>query len=205
MSDFDKRKFIPSKKHFIAVLFILISVILFISGFYRADRISGRHTMMGLTFSPEVYKGDSILFCSRPLETKLKGSKNETALVKKTLSGNIIEEYDVFIDYVAEYYRPVMVKKGTDEYDKYINGEEVSGYFTEEYFDSFPELMSDMGRYYEFENKITDNNYSQLGIVIVDRKKELLSFMWGIPFLVIGLILFKIAGSLFIHEPDKAE
>ena len=207
MSDFYKRRFSPNIKHLIAFLLILLSAVLFVNGFYRAARISGRHTMMGLTFEPEVYEGDSILLSSCPIEAKLKGSEHENAVCWKTISTGIMTDYDCFVDFIAEEYRPVMVKRGTDEYDKYLNGEEVSGYFTTKDFDDFPEFMSDFDDYYELEGfdkhrKITDMNCSQLGIVIVDRQKELLSFLWGIPFLIIGLILLKIAGSPFFYIPE---
>ncbi len=210
MSDFYTRKFMPDMKHLIALLLILLSVVLFINGFYRAARISGRHTMMGLTFEPEVYEGDSILLSSCPVEAKLKGSEHQTPVCFQTISTGIMTDYDCFVDFIAEEYRPVMVKRGTDEYDKYLNGEEVSGYFTTKDFDDFPEFMSDFDDYYELEGfdkhrKITDTNCSQLGIVIVDRQKELLSFMCGIPFLIIGLILFKFSGSVFFWMPDTLE
>ncbi len=155
--------------------------------------------MMGLTFEPEVYEGDSILLSSSPIKAKLKGDENKTAIVKKTLSKSISEAYDVFIVHVACAYRPVMVKKGTEEYDKFLNGEEVTGYFTEKNFDDFPQFISDMNSVYELEKEITDKNYSKLGIVIVDRTKEILSFLWGIPFLIIGIILLKISGTPFAY------
>lgn len=210
MSDFYIRKFMPNKMHIIAFLFILLSCILFVNGFYRAARISGRHTMMGLTFEPEVYEGDSILLSSCPIEARLKEGEHETAVCWKTISTGIMTDYDCFVDFVAEKYRPVMVKRGTDEYDKYLNGEEVSGYFTTKTFDDFPEYMSDFDNIWEIENypmgnKITDTNCSQLGIVIVDRQKELLSFLWGIPFLIIGLILLKFAGSPFFYVTEMLE
>jgi len=199
MVDFYKRKFKPSIKHIIAFLLMLLSMVLFVNGVYRAARISSRHTMMGLTFEPEVYEGDSILLSSHPIKAKLKGTENETVVCWETILTGILTEYDCFIDYIAEEYRPVMVKKGTKEYDMYLNGEEVSGYFTVDYFDDFPQFMSNIGNYYELEKEITDKNCSKLGIVIVNRRKELLSFIWGIPFLIIGLILLKISGSPFVY------
>ncbi len=200
MSDFYKRRFSPNIKHIIAFFLILLSAVIFVNGFYRASRISGRHTMMGLTFEPEVYEGDSILLSSCPIEAKLKGSERETAVCWKTISTGIMTDYDCFVDFVAEEYRPVMVKRGTDEYGKYLNGEEVSGYFTYSNFDDFPQFISDMNSVYELEKEITDKNYSKLGIVIVDRQKEILSFMWGIPFLIIGIILLKISGTPFVYN-----
>lgn len=203
MSDSYIRKFMPNKKHIIACVFIIISVFLFLSGFYRAYRISGRHTMIELSFDYEIHENDSILFSPSLFKTVLKGGEEEFAVSFQTLLTGIITDYECFIVYIAGKYRPVMVQTGTAEYDKVLNGEEVSGYFTEKNFDYFPEFISNMDNYYETENKITDKDYSKLGIVIVDRQKELLSFMWGIPFLVIGLILFKIAGSLFFYIPES--
>lgn len=204
MSDLYIRKFMPNKKHIIAFLLILLSAVLFVSGFYRAFRISGRLTMTGLTFEPEVHEGDSILLSASPFEARLKNTEYERVVVCKTVSKGIMT-YDVFIVHVAEKYRPVMVKKGTKEYDKFLDGEEVSGYFTEKKFDDFSDYVLKMHNYYELENKITDRDHSKLGIVIVDRQKELLSFLWGMPFLIIGLILFKIAGSPFFYVPEMLE
>lgn len=205
MSDFYVRKFMPNKRHIIAFLFIFLSCILFASGIHRAFRVSGRLSMMGLSFEPYVYEGDSILLSSCPVKAKLKESEHEKVVCWKTVSTGILTDYDFFIDHIAEKYRPVMVKKGTDEHNKYINGEEVTGYFTEKNFDDFQNFISNMNNYYELENKITDKDYSSLGIVIVDRQKELLSFIWGIPFLVIGLVILKIAGSPFVYEKNGEE
>ncbi len=42
-------------------------------------------------------------------------------------------------------------------------------------------------------------------IVIVDHQKELRSFILGIPFLVVGLILLKISGTPFVYEKNGEE
>lgn len=200
MSDFYVRKFMPNVKHIIAFLLILLSAVLFVSGFYRASHVTGRLSMEGLVFEPEVHKGDSILLSSKPFKARLKETEREHDVVWQTVSKGIITDYDCFIVHVAYAYRPVMVKKGTEEYDKFLNGEEVTGYFTEKNFDDFPNYISDMNSFYELDREITDKNYSTLGIVIVNRQKELLSFLWGIPFLVIGLVILKIAGSPFVYS-----
>ncbi|MDE6788702.1 MAG: hypothetical protein K2J47_05200 [Ruminococcus sp.] len=200
MSDFYERKFMPNVKHIIAYVLILLSAVLFINGFHRAFRVSGRLSMQGLVFEPEVHKDDSILLSSKPFKARLKETERAHDVVWKTVSKGIMTEYDFFIDHIAYAYRPVMVKKGTEEYDKYINGEEVTGYFTEKNFDDFPDFMSDINSVYELNKEITDKNYSTLGIVIVNRQKELISFLWGIPFLVIGLVILKIADSPFVYN-----
>lgn len=193
----------PNVKHIIAFLLILLSAVLFINGFHRAFRVTGRLSMEGLTFEPEVHKGDSILLSSKPFKARLKETEREHDVVWQTVSKGIMTDYDCFIVHVAYAYRPVMVKKGTEEYDKFLNGEEVTGYFTEKNFDAFPDFVLNMHNYYELENKITDKNYSTLGIVIVNRQKELLSFLWGVPFLVIGIIMLKISGSPFFYIPES--
>lgn len=205
MSDFYIRKFLPNLKHLIAFLLILLSAVLFINGFHRALRVSGRLSMDGLVFEPEVHKGDSILLSSKPFKARLKETEHTHDVLWKVVSKGIMTDYDCFIVHVACAYRPVMVKKGTEEYDKFLNGEEVTGYFTEKNFDDFLDFMSDINSFYELEKEFTDENCSKLGIVIVDRKKELLSFLWGVPFLIIGLILFKIAGSPFFYVPETLE
>lgn len=189
----------PNVKHIIAYVLILLSAILFISGFCRASHVTGRLSMMGLTFEPEVHKGDSILLSASPFKARLKETEREHDVVWQTVSKGIMTDYDCFIVHVAYAYRPVMVKKGTEEYDKFLNGEEVTGYFTEKNFDDFPQFVSDMNSVYELNKEITDKDYSTLGIVIVNRQKELLSFLWGVPFLVIGIMILKIAGTPFVY------
>lgn len=204
MSDFYIRKFLPNKKHIISFIFIIISVVFFISGFYRACRISGRLTMTGLTFEPEVHKGDSILLSSSPFKARLKDTEYERDVCFMSMSAGIVTNYECFIVHVAGKYRPVMVETGSAEYEKVLSGEEVSGYFTERNFECFPEFMLNMDKYYDV-GKFTEEDISTLGIVVVNYKKEVLSFMWGIPFLIIGLILFKIAGSPFFYVPEMLE
>lgn len=195
----------PNKKHIIAFLLILLSAVLFISGFYRACRISSRLSMEGLVFEPEVYEGDSILLSANPLKARMKETERERVVNWCTISKGIITDYDCFVVQVAEKYRPVMVRTGTEEYNKFLDGEEVSGYFTEKNFEDFPSFILNMGKYYELKKEITDKDYSTLGIVIVNRQKELLSFLWGIPFLAISLVLFKKAGSVFFYIPETDE
>ena len=190
---FKVKNFLTDKKH-IAVFLLIIAAVLLISGFYRAVRISGRLTMMGLTFESDVHEGDSILLSASPLKAALKEAETEDVVCWEVY-GIILTEYDYFIVNVAGKYRPVMVKKGTEEYDNFLNGGDVSGYFTKKEFQGFKEFMSCINQYYELDKEITDNDYSTLGIVIVDRQKELLSFLWGIPFLVAGLILLKVEAS----------
>lgn len=201
MVDFYERKFVPDKRHIISYLLILLSAVLFISGFHRAMRVTGRLSMDGLIFEPEVlHEGDSILLSAKPFKARLKGTENERGVVCCQISGlNPFKDKEVFIIHLAGQYRPVMVTMGTEEYDKFMNGEEVTGYFTEKNFDDFPYYMSNIGSYYELEKEITDKNYSKLGIVIVNRQKELISFVWGIPFLIIGIILLKISGTPFVY------
>ena len=87
-------------------------------------------------------------------------------------------DYECFVVDTIPSIRYAAVKKDSDEYEKFISGEEVTGYFSKKFSDEFSELAP-------------DKECSELGIIIVDRQKELLSFLWGIPFLIIGLILLK--------------
>lgn len=199
MVDFYERKFVPDTKHIIAFLLILLSAVLFINGVYRAFRVSGRLSTMGLTFESKVHENDSILLSASPLNAELKNIGRKQDIVWKITSKGLMSTYDCFIVHVAEKYRPVMVKSGTEEYNKFLDGEEVTGYFTEKNFGDFPDFMSDIGNYYEIDRTITDKDYSTLGIVIVNRQKELLSFLWGVPFLIISIILLKNSGTPFIY------
>lgn len=206
MADLYNRKFVPSIKHIIAYLLILLSAVLFISGFHRAIRISGRLNPSSITFDIDLGKNESVLLSSKPFKARLKETENEVAVCCGQSSGlNPFRDNETFIIHIAEKYRPVMVTMGTEEYDKFMNGEEVTGYFTEKKFDDFPEYMSNIGSYYELDKEITDKDYSKLGIVIVDRNKELLSFLWGVPFLAVGLILLKISGTPFVYSKTDDE
>ena len=42
-----------------------------------------------------------------------------------------------------------------------------------------------------------------LGLIVVDREKELMSFLWFFPFLAAALILFKIGGSPYFYLPEE--
>ena len=178
MSDSYIRKFMPNRKHIISFVFVIISVLLFLNGFYRAYRISGRHTMIEFTFDYEIHKNDSILLSVRPFEARLKGAEHENVVILSQTAGlNPVKDYQMFIIKLAGKYRPVMITMNTEEYDKFLNGEKVTGYFTEKNFNDFPDFVLNMHNYYELENKITDKDYSKLGIVIIDSQKELLSFI----------------------------
>lgn len=200
MADLYERKFVPDKRHIIAYILILLSAVLFISGFHRAMRVTGRLSMQGLVFEPEVHEGDSILLSAKPFKARLKDTERVMVVSCEYISElNPFKDCEIFIIHIAGQYRPVMVTVGTEEYDKFMNGEEVTGYFTEKNFDDFPYYMSNIGSYYELEKEITDKSYSKLGIVIVNRQKELISFVWGIPFLIAGIILLKISGTPFVY------
>lgn len=203
MSDFYVKKFMPNVKHIIAYVLILLSAVLFINGIYRAFRVSGRLNPSSVTFDVELGKNESVLLSSKPFKARLKETEREHDVVWKTMSKGLMSTYGCFIVHVAEKYRPVMVKIGTEEYNKFLDGEEVTGYFTEKNFDDFPQFVSDISRYYEIDRTITDKDYSTLGIVIVNRQQEFLSFLWGVPFLVTGLIILKIAGSVFFYAPES--
>jgi len=60
-----------------------------------------------------------------------------------------------------------------------------------------------MGQYFEADTVISPDDCSDLGLIVVDRDKELHSFLWFLPFLIVGLILLIIGGSPFFYFPEE--
>lgn len=204
MADMYIRKFSLSRLHIIAAVFLLAALILFISGAYRAFRVMGRLDQMGLSFEGEGYikKNDGILFSAEPVMGELKGASEESAVCCVTDTRIFfLPAYDVFVAPVAGKYRFVAVEENSDEYEKLFAGEEVTGYFSDKYDQKLFDYVSEMGDYYESDSVIPVEECSHLGIIVVDRQRELMSFLWGLPFLCIGLFLLKKAGSVFFYTP----
>ena len=149
-----------------SVIFLSLYLVLVISGVHRGLRVTGRYSETGLTFEPELIdENESLLF-----------SRSNPVYCGTIKSG--FTDYECFVVDTIPNIRYAAVKKDSDEYEKFISGKEVTGYFSKKFSDEFSELAH-------------DKECSELGIIIVDRQKELLSFLWGIPFLIIGLILLK--------------
>ena len=205
MADMYIRKFSPGKLHIIAAVFLLAALILFVSGGYRAFRVMGRLDQTGLSFEGEGYikKNDSILFSAKPVEGELKGAVEAHAISCGTIiNGFFSPDCELFVVKVAGKYRFVAVEQNSAEYERLLAGEELTGYFSYKYDQFLFDYVSSMDEYYEDYSVIPVEECSHLGIIVVNRKRELWSFLWGIPFLCIGLFLLKKAGSLFFYTPE---
>ena len=197
MADSYVKKFSPNKWHIISVLCAVISVLLLLSGAHRAFRVMGRLDPTGLVFEGDVHKNDSILISCQPALVRMKGAVQDSELVCGNING-----YDVFVVKDGAKYRFAAVKTGTDEYDMFLDSQPVTAYYSYKYSDMFHDRISNMGLYFDEETVIPQDKCDDLGLIVVDREKELLSFLWFLPFLIAGLILLKIGGSLLFCFPE---
>ena len=197
MADSYVKKFSPNKWHIISVLCAVISVLLLLSGAHRAFRVMGRLDPTGLVFEGDVHKNDSILISCQPALVRMKGAVQDSELVCGNING-----YDVFVVKDGAKYRFAAVKTGTDEYDMFLDSQPVTAYYSYKYSDMFRDRIAEMEQYFEADTVISPDACSDLGLIVVDREKELLSFLWFLPFLIAGLILLKIGGSLFFCFPE---
>ena len=198
MADSYVKKFSPNTWHIISVLCAVISVLLLLSGAHRAFRVMGRLDPTGLVFEGDVHKNDSILISCQPALVRMKGAVQDSELVCGNING-----YDVFVVKDGAKYRFAAVKTGTDEYDMFLDSQPVTAYYSYKYSDMFRDRIVEMGQYFEADTVISPDDCSDLGLIIVDRDKELHSFLWFLPFLIIGLILLKIGGSPFFYFPEN--
>lgn len=197
-------KFSPNKKHIIAVLLLLTAVVFFGIGIFRAMRVSGQPDITELTSEPIAHENDSIIFAQKPFESCLNGASKESPVGIVSFSGGLTDSYEGYIVNIAGKYRTVIVKNNSEEFDKLMNGEKVTGYFTHKNScDALPGHIDSVNSHYALETPFTKENCSDLGIMIVSRKTELLSFLWGMPFLIIGLIFLFLAGSPFFNFPES--
>lgn len=206
MAGFYIRKFRPNKKHITAYVFLFVALVLFFSGIYRASRVTGRLEQMGLSFEGEGYikKNDSLLFNATPIKGTLREGSEEFEISCAHLSRGFFRPgYEMLVVHIADKYRYLCVIEGSEEYNALFGGEKVTGYFTDKYSDYFTDYVSKMDKIYDPDSVISEADCSKLGIVLVDRQKELLSFMWGIPFLAVGLFFLKKAGDSFFYIPEE--
>jgi hypothetical protein len=63
------------------------------------------------------------------------------------------------------------------------------------------DFISNMGDYYDEESVIPAENVTKLGVVVVNRQKEKRSLLYGLPFLILGILLMKKAGDPFFYTP----
>ena len=202
MADMYVRKLRPNKMHIIAAIFLLLSLILFASGIYRTSRVSSRLAQDGLVFEDDsVRKNRGILFHTNLYKGRLKGAENAHIISCFSVQKGIMKDIEVFIGNVHGGPHFIAAEKGSEEYQKLLAGEEVTGYFSDEYTDEFMNFISTMSRYYDEEDVIPKGNANKLGIVVVDREKEQRSLLYGLPFLIIGILLMIKAGSPFFNFP----
>ncbi len=211
MIDTYVRKLAPKKIHFPAVILLVIGIVLLWTGIGRAGRVRGRLDPQGQIFDSYdgVKENASTLSSFYPLSGALKGGANEFPIVYKT-EVKFLQDINCYIVYSFGAYRPLAVVKDSEEEKKMLAGEEVTGYFTYEYSEGFGEFMDSAADRFDFSYSLGDptrayapeealSHRNDLGIRVVDREWELRSWLWSLPFLIAGAVLFKIAGSPFIY------
>lgn len=196
------RKFKPDKLHLISAALLLIALIFFISGAYRAFRITNCTELADISYESDIHKNDSLVFSAQPVRRVLNQASKENNIVCAQVSKGIISDYEILVVNFAGKYRYVAVEKDSEEYNRFLNSEEVTGYFSDKYSNDFLEYISGMDDYYDEKSVIPENECSAMGIIIVDRKQETLSFLWGLPFLAAGLLLLLKAGSPYFYVPE---
>lgn len=203
MADSYIRKFSPNKFHIIAAVLFLLALVMLVNGAHRAFRVMGRldSFAFGKDGKIDELKENVSIFLKNepPVRAVLKGAVNDTVLSCGTEHN---QKYEIFV--IKFYgYRFAAVEKDSDEYDKLLSGEGVTGYFSYKYGKNLRDRIAEMGQYFEADTVISPNDCSDLGLIIVDRNKELLCFLWFLPFLIIGLILLKKGGSPFFYFPEE--
>ena len=203
MADSYIRKFSPNRRHYIAAALFLAALVLFAVGIHRAVRTMWRIDPRGLTFEGSVSENDSVLLSADPLRGALKGAETETEICYKTYLG-FTTDINCYIIAINGTYCPVAVVRGSQEEADLFAGEYVTGYFTYKYSDGFAKYMDNITQVWELDPYHDYSQYDELGIRLVNVKRERISFLWGIPFLFLGLIFLKKAGTPYFYYPkDK--
>lgn len=202
MADLYRRKLRPNKMHIIAALLLIIFLALFHSGLVRSGRVSARLNQAGFIFEDDgVRENRGVYFSAPPHTGRLKGSDQQQPVIVAEVKKGFNKDMVIFIGSVHRRNQFIAVEKDSEEYKKLLAGEKVTGYFSYEYTDELLDFVSRMGENYEAESVIPAENITKLGVVVVDRKKEKLSLLYGLPFLIIGIILLKKAGEPFLYIP----
>lgn len=202
MADLYKRKLRPNKTHIIAALLLVIALLLFHSGLVRSGRVSARLNQAGFIFEDDgVRENRGVLFSAPPHTGKLKGAENAHTIVAAEVQKGINKNMVIFIGSVHRRNQFIAVEKDSEEYRKLLAGEKVTGYFPYEYTDELMDFISKMGNYYDEESVIPAENVTKLGVVVVNREKEKRSLLYGLPFLILGILLMKKAGDPFFYTP----
>ncbi len=202
MADLYRRKLRPNKMHIIASLLLIIFLVLFHSGLVRSGRVSARLNQAGFIFEDDgVRENRGVYFSAPPHTGRLKGSDQQQPVIVAEVKKGFNKDMVIFIGSVHRRNQFIAVEKDSEEYKKLLAGEKVTGYFSYEYTDELLDFVSRMGENYEAESVIPAENITKLGVVVVDRKKEKLSLLYGLPFLILGIILLKKAGEPFLYIP----
>jgi len=202
MADLYRRKLRPNKMHIIAALLLIIFLALFHSGLVRSGRVSARLNQAGFIFEDDgVRENRGVYFSAPPHTGRLKGSDQQQPVIVAEVKKGFNKDMVIFIGSVHRRNQFIAVEKDSEEYKKLLAGEKVTGYFSYEYTDELLDFVSRMGENYEAESVIPAENITKLGVVVVDRKKEKLSLLYGLPFLILGIILLKKAGEPFLYIP----
>lgn len=185
-------------RQYIGIVFLIISAILFISGIFRAVRV---RDPIDISECTAVSEGDWINGSPDAVYGCLKNETNPHSILWKSTTA-----YDHYIINIAGQLRPLSVPKYSEQNDwikrganfKAEKGMSFVGIATDRYSDGFFDYIANIYDSYEsiydpFEHdtkiEISLENCSELGIKIVNPFIEKISWLKGLPFLIIGLIL----------------
>lgn len=203
------RKFSPNKLHIAAAALLLISLILLIIGGFRAMRVMFPDK---ISSSDTISEGQCIELDGQPelLYGSLKGSSNHHVIEWADINGR-----RSYIINIGGKFRPLTsFDAELDEWIQnggiYSNNDtpKLIGIVTKKYSTDFMNCMRHLSGYYGSVNGSEDvaviaENCSELGIKAVDPAKEKRCFLWGMPFLIAGLIILRKAGSPFFNFPEN--
>ena len=203
------RRFRPGKIHIIAAILLMVSLILFLIGAYRAIRV---FSPKDISDGGSISRGDCVkIYQPDVLYGNFYGGTTDHTIMWANIDGK-----DSCIIYADGKLRPLTIfDDGLDDWlerggnYKAIESYELVGIVTDKYSDGFMDYMDKLYDHYDKVNgayglEISADNCSELGIKAVDPAREKASLTYGLPFLIAGLILLTIAGSPFFYAPEDS-
>ena len=215
MADLYKRKLRPNKKHIIAALLLVIGLILFHIGSVRFGRVTARRDPSMYTGGFEDREAGKNMFSAlAPLRLATKDGVQQRDVCFMTDIG-FLKDINVYASaWGRDHYMFIAVEANSKEEREMLEGEKVTCYFSGKYTDELKEFLAHVNDYYDTSN-LTDaqkylygdigdgnaRNRTTLGVIVVNREKEKRSWLYCLPFLLLGIIILKKAGEPFLYIP----
>lgn len=216
MTDSYIRKYSPNKWHIISCILILIAVILFIYGAYRAVRIMNPKRIDKYTVLSE---GDCVMGSPDVLYGNSNDTENTMSICWTSVGIDGLDPnaaMDGYIISAAGKLRPFFAEKDSEVWDwidyggnfRAEKGCTFTGIVTDKYSDGFFSYIDNYISRWDnigntYQTPINTENCSELGIVAVDPVAEKTAWIWGIPFLIAGAIILVKAGKLYWYAPEN--